>query len=180
MQIGGFDWCIEMSGIDNIQDVWKRLNQERGNGVTCRGRITRAGESEFTVEESKQLLNALRHLHSFTCGFSCGFPFVEGKDRAGKISWVQWGSHYVSPGNTSHSLLVHNGCDDILASLFPRFWYRLNHGNGWNETLFLAIDCYLLSKNSAIEVGIILVQVVLERLSCLPKFLRKKTKRKYK
>ena len=165
IQIGGFDWCIEMSGIDRTQDVWKSLNRERGIGVTYRGRITRVDKTEFTVEESKQLLNALRHFLSFTCGFSCGFPFVEGIDRSGKISWVQWGSHYVTPRNTSHSLLVHNGCDDILASLFPRFWHLLNHGDDWKETLFLAIDCYLLSKNSAIEVGIILVQVVLERLS---------------
>ena len=126
-----------MSGIDRTQDVGKSLNRERGIGVTYRGRITRVDQTEFTVEESKQLLNALRHFLSFTCGFSCGFPFVEGKDRAGKISWVQWGSHYAFPGNTCHSLLVHNGCDHILACLFPRFWHPLNHGDGWKETLFL-------------------------------------------
>ena len=158
-------WCIEMTGVDNIRDVEKMLEQKRGLGITYTGRITQLNETEFEVNEAKKLLRALQIFLSFSCGRACGFPLVEGKDRGGLNSWVRWGSHYVHPWNYQHSLLRRYHFDKILQSLFPKF-LALYKNDEWTKVLIRAIYYYLESNNVPMrEVGIISAQITLELLS---------------
>lgn len=165
IQINMPHWRIEISGVNSIWDVSKKLRRDRSVGVTYNGRITCLNQSEFTVEKAESLLTAFKYFLSFARSASCSFPLVEGKDREGNISWVKWGSGYVAPWNNQQSLLAYLGCDDTLSDLFPKFWNLLNSGEDWRRTALSAIDWYLLSSNSAVEVGIILIQVSLELLA---------------
>lgn len=158
-------WCIEMTGVDNIRDVEKMLKQKRGFGITYTGRITQLNETEFEVNEAKKLLRVLQIFLSFSCGRACGFPLVEGKDRRGLNSWVQWGSHYVHPWDYRHSLLCFYHFDKILQSLFPKF-LALYENDEWTKVLIRVIYYYLESNNVPMrEAGIISAQITLELLS---------------
>ncbi|MDE2770227.1 MAG: hypothetical protein OXI44_03485 [Bacteroidota bacterium] len=170
-------WTIEMMGVLNIWDVEKRLNRERGFGVTYNGRIRRLDGAVFTVEEVETLLNALRVFLSFARGAWCSFASAKGKDENGNQSWLRWGARYVAPWNGNRlSWFRSHGGDDILSDLFPKFWNLIASGDGWEEALFRAIDWYLISNESALHVGIILNQAALERLSCQILQRRKKSK----
>lgn len=165
IRIEASGWCIEMTGVDNIRDVEKMLEQKRGLGITYTGRITQLNETEFEVNEAKKLLRALQIFLSFSCGRTCGFPLVEGKDRRGLNSWVQWGSHYVHPWNYQHSLLCLCHFDKILQSLFPKF-LALYENDEWTKVLARVIYYYLESNNVPMrEAGIISAQITLELLS---------------
>ncbi|MCY3614748.1 MAG: hypothetical protein OXH03_06600 [Bacteroidetes bacterium] len=165
IQIKASSWCIEMTGVDDIWDVKKMLEEKRGLGITYIGRITQLNAAEFEVNEAKKLLSALQTFLSFSCGRACGFPLVEGKDRRGQNSWVRWGSHYVHPWNYQHSLLCRHDYDIILQSLFPKFLV-LFENDKWANVLVRVINYYLESNTVLMrEVGIISAQIALELLS---------------
>lgn len=160
------DWDLEISGEDNLKDIWKILQEKRMMGITYEGQITCQSKNGFTVEEAKRLLNALRIFLSFFRGANCGFPWIVGVDDHDQTSWVRWGSHYVDPWNNQHSVFKHVHWNDTHSKLFLKFWEKYDQGNGWDKTLRKSISWYLLSNNtSTIDVGIILAQVALERLS---------------
>ena len=82
-------WCVEITGVQNISDIVKTLEREKGYGVTYNGEITRSDRADFTVEEVETLLTALRTFFSFARGTSCSLALVEGKDQCGRQSWVR-------------------------------------------------------------------------------------------
>ena len=154
-----------MTGVYEIWDVKKMLEEKRGLGITYIGRITQLNAAEFKVNDAKTLLSALQIFLSFSCGRACGFPLVEGKDRRGQKSWVRWGSHYVHPWNYQHSLLYRHNNDNILQSLFPKFLV-LFENDEWANVLVRVINYYLESNTALMrEVGIISAQIALELLS---------------
>ena len=159
------DWCVEVTGVQNISDVVKTLKREKGYGVTYNGVITRSDRADFTVGEVETLLTALRTFFSFARGTSCSLALVEGKDQYSQQSWVRWGAHHVAPWNNRKSWFRQHGGDDILSKLFPRFWCLFESGDEWKRTILRTIDWYLLSNESATHTGIILTQAALERLS---------------
>ena len=164
-KIEASDWCVEVTGVQNIWDLVKTLKRERGYGVTYNGVITRSDGADFTVEEVETLLTALRTFFSFARGTSCSLALVEGKGQYGRRSWIRWGAHHVAPWNNRQSWFRQHGGDDILSELFPRFWCLFESEDEWKRTILRTIDWYLLSNESAIHVGIILTQAALERLS---------------
>ena len=159
-------WCVEITGVPNVQDVEKGLERERGIGITYDGRITRLDATGFTVKEVEAFLDALRIFLSFARGAWCSFAAVEGKDQDGRRSWVRWGARCVTPRANHHlSWFRPHGGDDILSAVFPRFWNLFENGEGWRETLKRAIDWYVTSNTSVRHVGVILTKAALERLS---------------
>ena len=159
------DWCVEVTGVQNISDVVKTLKREGGYGVTYNGVIARSDRADFTVEEVETLLTALRTFFSFARGTSCSLSSIEGKDQYGQQSWVRWGPHHVAPWNNRQSWFRQHGGDDILSELFPRFWCLFDSGDEWKRTILRTIDWYLLSNESATHTGLILTQAALEHLS---------------
>ena len=53
------DWCVEVTGVQNISDVVKTLKREKGYGVTYNGVITRSDRADFTVFFSRLLVAPL-------------------------------------------------------------------------------------------------------------------------
>ena len=164
-RIEASDWCVEITGVQNISDVVKTLKRQGGYGVTYNGAITRSDQADFTVEEVEVLLTALRTFLSFARGTSCSLALVEGKDQYGQQSWIRWGAHHVAPWNGQRSWFRCHSGDDILSELFPRLWRLFENGDEWKQTILRTVDWYLLSNESATHTGIILSQAALERFS---------------
>ena len=159
------NWCIEMTGVPRFHTIVDSLRSEGSFGFTYNGAITRPDGTDFSVEDVKALLEALRLFLSFARGGYCSLALVEGKDENGDQSWVRWGSHNVAVMGSENSWLRTLGGDDILAELFPRFLSLLESGRGWRDTVARTIDWYLQSNESPPYVGLILTQAALERLS---------------
>ena len=160
------DWRVEFTGVGNVSEVAETIRRERGYGVTYEGAITRSAGADFKVTEAETLLDALRIFLSFARGASCSLASVEGTDRFGNRAWVQWGAHYVTPGNKRRLLFRQvDGDDDVHSVLFPRFWRLFESGNTWKTTIQRSINWYIQSNESPPYIGLILTLAGLERLS---------------
>ena len=65
------DWCVEITGLSNISDVAKTLNQDKGYALTYTGVVTHRDDTGFSVNTVERLLTALRLFLSFVRGASC-------------------------------------------------------------------------------------------------------------
>ena len=158
-------WCVEITGIANLDEVLEELDRDRGYGFTHDGVITRMDGATFSVEEVDSLLEALRVFLSFVRGNYCSLALVEGEDELGERTWVRWGAHYVESWKPLRSWFLRMGGGDTLVYLFPKFVSLLEREDLPRGTIGHAIDWYLQSNDSATHVGIILTEAALERLS---------------
>ena len=158
-------WCVEITGVMNLEDVLKELDRDRGYGFTCDGVITRMDGATFSVEEVDSLLEDLRMFLSFVKGSYCSLALVEGQDEHGEQSWVRWGTHYVERWKPRRSWSLRTSGGDVMTELFPGFVSLLESTDQSRRTFTRVIDWYLESNESAIHVGLILTEAALERLS---------------
>ena len=158
-------WCVEITGVADMDNVLKELDRERGYGFTYDGVITRMDGATFSVEKVDSLLEALRMFLSFVRGNYCSLALVEGEDELGERTWVRWGAHHVESWKPGRAWILRNSGGDTMAGLFPKFVSWFQSGVQPKETLARAIDWYLESNESAIHVGLILTWAALERLS---------------
>jgi len=116
MRIEVSGWCVEMTGVSNIQTVEKMLNETQGIDFTYRGQIKRIDGNDFEVIEVEKLLNGLRVFLSFARGAWCSFVSVKGKEENDHVSWIRWGAHYVTPWKSNNvSWLIPVGGDNTLS-----------------------------------------------------------------
>ena len=159
------DWCVEITGLVNVSDVVKELQQHSGYGLTYTGSITHNDNGNISVRNAEQLLEALRAFLSFVRGAASSPTLVEGKGQDGQRSWLRWGAHHVEPWmNLSSWFRTSNGAD-ILSDLFPKFWSLLETDEERKSSILRSVDWYLQSNVSPPHVGIILTVAALERLS---------------
>ena len=158
------EWHVEVEAVPEIRDIEKKLTRERGIGVTYTGRITRYGAGDFTRAEVEPLLNALRDFLSFSCGSWCGFNSVKAFDQAGQQSWVRWGAPKIAAFDKNRlSWFNFDKGTAILSKLFPVYWNLVNTSQ--QETINQVIYSYLTANESAMNMGVIMAQAALERLS---------------
>ena len=159
------DWCVEITGLVNVSDVVKELQQHSGYGLTYTGSITHKDNGNLSVQNAEQLLEALRAFLSFVRGAASSSTLVEGIDQDGQRPWLRWGAHHVEPWmNLSSWFRTSNGAD-ILSDLFPKFWSLLEADEERKSSILRSVDWYLQSNVSPPHVGIILTVAALERLS---------------
>ena len=160
------DWSIDITGVQNIREAVKTLQQTRGHGITYTGSVTRSDGTTFRVNDVEPLLEALRFFLSIARGATCSLALVRGKDEMGRDSWVRWGAHHSEPGMDYHSafLRVHS---NILSDLFPEFWNLFTGKEDRRDATLRAFDWYLQSNVSAPYIGTILTFAALERFSFL-------------
>ena len=89
------DWCVEITGLTNISDVVKELQQHSGYGLTYTGSITHKDNGNLSVQNAEHLLEALRAFLSVVRGAASSLTLVEGIDQDGLSSWLRWGAHHV-------------------------------------------------------------------------------------
>ncbi len=158
-------WVVNVTAVPNLDKVRKVLKADGGCAVTHTGLITHSDGGTFSVKDVSDLLSGLRAFLSFARGASCGIANVEGRDRSGELSWLQWGSQHVKAWDNTRSWLTRVDGGDGLTKMFPGFWKWFTKGATWRESIARSIDWYLNSNESAMHVGIILTQAALERLS---------------
>ncbi len=160
------DWSIDITGVKNIREAVKTLQQTRGHGITYTGSVTRSDGTTFRVNDVEPLLEALRFFLSIARGASCSLVLVRGQDETGLDSWVRWGAHHSEPWLDYHSAFprMHS---DILSDLFPEFWILFMDQENSKGSTLRALDWYLQSNMSAPYIGTILTFAALEAFAFL-------------
>ena len=165
VKLEALGWCVEITGVVDLEDVLKELNRDRGYGFTYDGVITRMDGATFSVEEVDSLLEDLRMFLSFVRGSYCSLALVEGQDEHGERTWVRWGAHYVESWKPGGSWFLRVSGGDIMSELFPSFVSLFESAGQPRKTFSQVIDLYLESNERAVHVGLILTEAALERLS---------------
>lgn len=159
------NWCVEITGLPNVSDIVKELQQHSGYGLTYAGCITHNDDGNLSIQIAEQLLTALRAFLSFARGAACSLTLVEGIDQNGQQSWLRWGAHQVEPWMSLNSWFRVVKGDEVLSDLFPKFWSLLDSDEERRNSILRSVDWYLQSNTSPPHVGIILTVAALERLS---------------
>ena len=160
------DWSIDITGVQNIREAVKTLQQTRGHGITYTGSVTRSDGTTFRVNDVEPLLEALRFFLSIARGAVCSLALVRGQNEKSQEAWVRWGAHHSEPWRDYHTAFprMHS---DILSDLFPEFWILLMDQENNNGSILRALDWYLQSNVSAPYIGTILTFAALEAFSFL-------------
>ena len=160
------DWEIEITAVDTLSEIEKKLKEEGGYAITHTGTVRRFDGGDFAVQDVKPLLSALRWFLSFARGAHCGLTLVTGKDCDGNVSWEQWGTHRVTEWSNPPPSWFDRMNGYVLADVFPGF-YKL-----WQDQEQLVrrmVDLYLNanlgSHGFGHDGGLILAQAALERVS---------------
>ena len=167
-QIKASPWLIEISEAQNLCENLKILKSNPGFVITHTGIIKLSNGNTFSVKDVEDILSGLGKFLSFTHGVYSGLTLIEGEDRNGNKTWIQWGcSPYTKPwrDNQSKTMIIQTEGWDFISDVFPEFWVQFTRGDDWKRTIIRAIDWYLISNESALHVGIIITQAALERLS---------------
>ena len=163
--IEAFPWLIEVTGVDSVMGLHYKMELEGGSAITHYGSIKRIDGQDFDSSQLAHLLKALHLFLSFARGSYCGLAFVSGQDAAGRRVWEQWGTYKTEPWQRSLPTWLPHSQSENLSPVFQGFWTRYNDAN-WGESLAKVVNWYLRSNESdEAEVGIILTQAALERLS---------------
>ncbi len=158
-------WSIEFTGVDSLMSLDSRMRRVGGSSITHAGSITRVDGNDFTRYELKDVLEALHLFLSFVRGSYCGLAFLSGQNSQRKTVWKQWGTRKVEPWHGPLSTWVHPTESEMLSKVFDGFWQRFTDP-AWRDTVSQVLQWYLRSNEiSEPEVGVILTQAALERLS---------------
>jgi hypothetical protein len=156
------DWKIDLRSLPQSSDIFTKLEEMGGYGLTHIGRLKKQDGSSFTGKEASEMMNALSLFFSFAKGAWCQPICPVGLDENSNKVWESCSSPR-DFWSTPKSWFDKRTSKQI-AELFPGFMNRLTNGQ-WQDTLREVIYWYLNSNKGGIDVGIILTQTAIERLS---------------
>jgi len=157
-------WNVELKSLLSTRDEINKLKEEGGYGLTHVGGITRTDHSLFSGKDAQECLKALRNFLSFAKGGWCEPICAVGFDESDNRVWESWSSPK-EPWYVPLSWFdPHTGSQ--LATLYPTFMKKWGNAD-WREALDEVIYWYLNANFSSrgIDVGILLTQAAIERLS---------------
>ena len=157
-------WNVELKSLPSTKDTIKKLKEEGGYGLTHIASVRKANGTSFSGEDAQACLSSLNYLLSFAKGGWCNPMCAVGFDELGNRVWEFW-SPPREPWRTPLSWFDPQRGDQ-LAALYPVFMKKWKN-NDWRKTLEEVIYWYLSANflERGIDVGIILTQVAIERLS---------------
>lgn len=157
-------WNVELKSLFSTNDVIKKLKEEGGYGLTHVGGIKRTDHSLFSGKDAQECLEALGYFLSFANGRWCEPVCAVGFDESGNRVWEFWSSPK-EPWDVPLSWFDPH-TNSQLATLYPTFMKKWENDD-WREALKEVIYWYLNANFSSrgIDVGIILTQAAIERLS---------------
>lgn len=158
------DWNIEINSTVDTTKNFEQLKIEGGYRLTHVGCITKKDGKLFSHEEARSCLTALKFVISFAVGYWCEPICPVGFDAGENRVFEYWSS----PRGAWHSGLSwfdHHRCEQLV-EFFKKFMDKWTVNN-WRETFEEVIYWYLSANLSSrgIDVGIILTQAAIERLS---------------
>ena len=157
-------WEIEICAVRQLSEIIKILKRTDGCAVTHVGNIRRRDKCPFSASELSDVVDGIESFLSFVRSKFCSIMFVRGKGRDGAVAWSRWGSRRVTTGYSVPEWFNPRTHQNELEQMFPKF---VRHGmlSPDRRRVRSAIDWYLKSEESSVDVGIILSQAALESLS---------------
>jgi len=156
------NWIVELKSLAESKNTFDRLTREGGYGLTHVGCFRKKDNTLISDKEARDMLYALDHFFSFAKGTWCNLVCPVGFTSSCRV-WEAWSSP--SGPSFSNPFSWFSGyCSEQLMNLFPGFMNKWNDEE-WNDTLQKSIYWYLNANTSNTDVGIILSQTALERLS---------------
>ncbi|MBI5568764.1 MAG: hypothetical protein HY914_02365 [Desulfomonile tiedjei] len=156
-------WRITLTALPSTRNLMRAFEGTTGYAITHLGRIEREDGALFTGRRAEDLLDALHYFLSFARGFWTPPILPVGLTSDGQLAWEQW-----VIGKTHAWEYVPSWFDakhgQLLAKVFPGFW-NLWSSEAWHDPLRESIDWYLRSNTNGGDMGIILSQAALERLT---------------
>ena len=157
-------WLATIEPIPGLSEIRKTLRADGGYAVTHNGWIQHTDRKVFSQADAQLLLRGLDHFLSFACGSRCAIANVVGFNTRGDEVWKRWGSHGVSSWK-SRRTWVDITIRGALPEIFSEFW--LNYSST-SKHLDRVLGWYVSSNESeALDLGIVLNQIVLELLTTL-------------
>ena len=157
------DWEVEIKSLTQTSDIYKKLKETGGFGLTHIGCIKRKDGSSFDGKSAQNILTALDYFLSFVNGCWCHPVLAIGLDKNNKRVWEVW-SYPSHAWKYTPSWFDPPSCEH-LSSLFTGFMAKWNDEN-WRDAIEKTFYWYLTSNNlREIDAGIILTQAAIERLS---------------
>ena len=164
-QLEANPWFIDITAVDSLMGVHYQLTRRGGSAITYYGSVARVDKREFSQNELASLLKTLHLFLSFARGSYCGLTSLSGHDSNDDLVWEQWGTYKVEPWRRELLTWVDGLNSQNLSPVFEGLWNLLNNPNR-SSTISQVIHWYLRSNESIEpEVGIVLNQAALERLS---------------
>jgi hypothetical protein len=172
-------WHIEISPVENIDDLEKELKETGGYAITHVARSTRADGDTFDSKQARDLASALYYFLSFVEGNWTGgvLPFaLSGND----AEWQAWAPLRVAAKQAVLSWADHHHAH-LLPAVFNGYMRRFTDSS-WRETVGHAIFWYIESNRnkSGLEAGIILLLSALDTLAWQYLVIEQKTLSKTK
>ncbi|MGD2088123.1 MAG: hypothetical protein PVH61_18235 [Candidatus Aminicenantes bacterium] len=158
------DWKIEIRSLTSTVETFKYLKEKGGYGLTHVGCLRKSNGDLLSDQDAKNIMEALRYFFSFANGSQCSPVVFQGFDDDCNKIWESWNSPD-EPWHEKVSWLNHHNMNQ-LADLFPLFMDKWED-ESWRAAFHDVIYWYLRSNFSShgIDVGIILTQTAIERLS---------------
>lgn len=150
------NWVVELKSLADSDNTFNKLRSEGGYGLTHVGCLSKKYDTPISGKEARDMFHALYYFFSFTKGVWCNPVCAVGFNSSDRV-WESWSS-LMECCPRPHSSWFDEHHSEQLESLFPGFM------NKWNDNL-QTVMYYILANTSRFQVGTILAQSALERLS---------------
>ena len=155
-------WQVTIDPVSGLDTLRRTLDTDRGFAITHHGTIARTDNSQFSVQEATELLDALNAFLSFVCGTFCSPLNAIGLDRNGDEAWKRWGPQNVSPWSRPRSwfdLTISHALSDIFEGFLQE--YRNDPQGQGSAARWYAYS----NETDVVDVSMIFTQTALESLT---------------
>jgi len=161
------NWHIVLGTLEEAYDLQEKMQIQGGYGVTHICKLERLDNTQFSLDEGYEIINAFVYYLSFVRGFLLSPLFVSGFDLEGNYlfeewrtpttkadSWQSLGYSWADPDSTE------------IVDIFSGFMKRWQDST-WKEVVQNSIQWYIESfqHHTGYNTSIILIQAALEKLS---------------
>lgn len=158
------DWKVELKSLFETSDSIQKIKEAGRCQITHLGRIEKTDGQEISQKEASDTLNMIRFFLSFAKGSWCAPVCSVGYDSQLSKVWEQWNAPNNSRPNPSW-FDAHKGKLDVLFPLFVKVWNDESWQEAIREALYLYFHSNYHSESIPTDIGIILSQSAIERLS---------------
>jgi hypothetical protein len=159
------EWKIVINSVSNLKALTDDLKINGGYAITHVGIVEQKYKRSITIDEAKNILQALSWYFSFCRGFFVGSLLPVGFSRQNKPSFKRWHKGLLDSWQVVFSWFDHHH-GQLIADVFPGFLKRWQD-EIWRDSIETAIYWYIRSNTSegGIDGSIILAQAALELLA---------------
>lgn len=158
------NWRIVLATLPENWDVHELLQSQGGYSLTHICKLERLERNPFSIDETRDLLEAFSYYLSFARGLWLAPMLIAGFDAEGTQVFEEWSACRADSWQNTYTWFSTDSTD--LVETFPGFMRRWQDKN-WRELVQDSIHWYVESKKQAggVNGAIVLQQAALERLA---------------